>query len=190
MNIQEFLDEHDIVNFSLAGYSLGARFALTLVEAMAPRIKQIILIAPDGIKSSRWYQLASGTRLGNHLLRYTVVHPRPFFWVLSKAYSLKLIEKSVLKFVKAHMDTRDKRLAVYTRWTAFRRIQPNLRRVKQVCRTHRVGLTIFLGEYDAVVKRKAVEKFHKSLIKSNLHYLPCGHAALISEVIYYYANSR
>lgn len=188
--VGNFLSDHDITSFSLAGYSLGGRFALTLVEAMAPRIEQIILIAPDGIKSSRWYQLASGTRLGNCLLRYTVIRPRPFFWVLARAYQLKLIEKSVLKFVEAHMNTRAKRFRVYTRWTAFRRIQPNLRRVTRACNTHQIKVTIFLGEYDEVVKRKAIKKFCESLNYRYLHFISCGHAALISEVFRYYENRR
>ena len=105
-SISRFLDSHGIADFSLVGYSLGARFALTLIEPLAPQIKQLILIAPDGIKSSQWYQLASGTRLGNLLLRHTVVRPHPFFWALKKAYQLEMVEKSVVKFVESHMNTR------------------------------------------------------------------------------------
>jgi pimeloyl-ACP methyl ester carboxylesterase len=188
-SISEFLESHGIVDFSLVGYSLGARFALTLVEAMAARINQLILIAPDGIKSSRWYQLASGSRLGNHLLRHTVVSPRPFFWALRKAYQLKAIEKSVVKFVESHMNTRADRLWVYRRWVTFRHIQPNLREVKRQCNVHRVEVAFFLGEYDAIVKKKAITSFHKSLINSKLHSLPCGHAALIDKVTDYYLSN-
>ena len=188
-SISRFLDSHGIADFSLVGYSLGARFALTLVEAMAPRINQLILIAPDGIKSSRWYQLASGTRPGNLLLRHTVVRPRPFLWALRKAYQLKVIEKSVVKFVESHMNTRADRFWVYRRWVTFRHIQPNLRRVKWQCNAHRIEVTIFLGEYDAVVKKKAIASFHKLLINSSLHLLPCGHAALIEKVTDYYRSS-
>ncbi len=188
--IRSFLKQHNIAKFSLVGYSLGARFALTLVEVMAERIDELILIAPDGIKSSRWYSLASSTWLGNRLLRFTVVRPYPFFWVLAKAHRLGLIEKSVLKFVKSHMDTRTKRLRVFMRWSAFRRIQPNLRQVKLACNAHGVEVIIFLGEHDAVVKKIAIASFHKSLNNSCLHYLPCGHAALISEVCRYYTGNQ
>ncbi len=189
-SITRFLDSHGIDNFSLVGYSLGARFALTLVETMASRIKQLILIAPDGIKSSRWYQLASGTWLGNRLLRYTVVRPHPLFWVLRKAYQLKVVEKSVVKFVESHMNTRADRYWVHQRWVTFRRIQPSLRRVKRECNAHQVRVIIFLGKYDSVVKRKRISAFHKSLKYSMLHYLPSGHATLISKVADYYANGH
>ena len=188
-SISRFLDSHGIADFSLVGYSLGARFALTLVEPLAPRIKQLILIAPDGIKSSQWYQLASGTRLGNHLLRHTVVRPRPFFWALRKAYQLKVVEKSVVKFVESHMNTRADRFWVYRRWVTFRHIQPNLRRVKWQCNAHRIEVTIFLGEYDSVVKKKAIASFHKTLNNSKLNYLPCGHATLIERVADYYLSN-
>ena len=188
-SISRFLESHGIADFSLVGYSLGARFALTLVEPLAPRIKQLILIAPDGIKSSRWYQLASGTILGNYLLRHTVIRPRPFFWILRQAHQLQLINKSVVKFVESHMNTRADRFWVYRRWVAFRHIQPNLSRVKQQCNTYRIEVTIFIGEYDSVVKKKAISSFHKSLNNSRLHYLPCGHAALIEKVTNYYRSS-
>ena len=188
-SIREFLDSYGIDDFSLIGYSLGARFALTLVETMASRIKQLILIAPDGIKSSRWYQLASGTRLGNYLLRHTVIRPRPFFWALRQAHQWQMINKSVVKFVESHMNTRANRFWVYRRWVAFRHIQPNLSRVKRQCNTYRIEVTIFIGEYDAVVKKKAISSFHKSLNNSRLHYLPCGHAALIEKVTDYYRSS-
>jgi pimeloyl-ACP methyl ester carboxylesterase len=174
----------------MVGYSLGARFALTLVESLGTQIDSIILIAPDGIKSSRWYQWASGTWLGNRLLRHTVVRSRLFFRILNQAYRLKIIERSVLKFVEAHMDTRTKRLEVYRRWTALRRIQPNRRRVRQACNTYQISSTFFLGKYDAVVKSRAIVKFHKSLNVSTMNILPCGHANLISEVISYYQNQK
>ncbi|MGB3851138.1 MAG: alpha/beta hydrolase [Tunicatimonas sp.] len=187
-SVSSVLAQYNIDRFSMVSYSLGARFALTLVETLGPRIDSMILIAPDGIKSSRWYQWASGTWLGNRLLRHTVVRPRPFFRILNQAYRLGIIEKSVLKFVKAHMDTRTKRLKVYTRWTAFRRVQPNRRRVRQACNAHQITASFFLGKYDAVVKSRAIVKFHKSLNVSTLIILPCGHANLIREVICYYEN--
>ena len=78
---------------------------------------------------------------------------------------------------------------VYRRWVTFRHIQPNLRRVKWQCNAHRIEVTIFLGEYDAVVKKKAIASFHKTLNNSKLYYLPCGHAALIERVADYYLSN-
>ena len=44
-----FLRAQGITRFSLMGFSLGGRFALTTVEAFAERIDQLFLMAPDGI---------------------------------------------------------------------------------------------------------------------------------------------
>jgi pimeloyl-ACP methyl ester carboxylesterase len=57
--IQHFLLENKIENFCVAGYSLGGKFALATLEAFPEKTRAIILLAPDGIKTSFWYSIAT-----------------------------------------------------------------------------------------------------------------------------------
>ena len=50
--------------FSLLGFSLGGRIALSLYEAMPDKIEKLVLLAPDGLKVNFWYWLATQTWLG------------------------------------------------------------------------------------------------------------------------------
>ena len=180
--VRHFLNTRHIDSFSLMGYSMGGRFVLTLVEYMAKRIRSIILIAPDGVRSNGWYRLASGTIVGAHLLRTTVLHPRPFFIVLKAVRRVGWVQKSVMKFVERHMNTRQKRWLVYRRWTGLRNINPRLRVVIQRINAQDISVEIYLGQYDRIVKAKPIEAFHKKLNNSILHHTPCGHNKLIDEV--------
>ncbi len=179
--VRHFLDEQHITRFSLMGYSMGGRFVLTLVVCFAERIRQIILVAPDGIRSSSWYQFASATVVGNHLLRITVLQPRLFFATLHWAYRRGWVQRSVLRFVESHMNTRGKRWLVYRRWTALRNISPNLAAVIEQANSQSVRVTIYVGTYDKIVNAKQVVALHKKLNNSQLYDLPCGHNKLIDE---------
>ena len=180
--IQHFLKTHAITRFSLMGYSMGGRFALALTGCLAARIDRLILMAPDGIKSSHWYQFASTSALGNYWLRATVTNPKPLFTAIRLARQLGLVEKGVLKFAQGHMDTRRKRHAVYSRWTALRNVKPDLRTVIRQCNEQHIRVEIYLGQYDQIVKAKPVTALRKKLKNSSLCYLSCGHSSLIHEV--------
>ena len=179
--VQHFLDTHNITDFSLMGYSMGGRFALTLVECFSGRIRRMILMAPDGIRSGSWYRFASATVVGNYLLRMTVLYPRPFFAILHWAHRWGWVQKSIMKFVEGYMDTREKRWLVYRRWTALRHIRPDLDAVIQQINLRNISVEIYLGQYDKIVKEKHVFELHKKLTNSKLYYLPCGHNKLIAE---------
>ena len=176
-----FLEREGITNFSLMGYSMGARFALTLVECFAPRIRQVILIAPDGIRPGFWYRFASATTLGNLLLRTAVTRPSVLFTVIKLARRSRVADKSILKFITKRMDTRKRRYAVYCRWTLLRKIKPDLRVIVQHCNQQAVSLRIYVGQYDQIVKATSVVSLHKRLIDSTVYYLPTGHNGLIRE---------
>lgn len=186
--VRHFLDTHTITDFSLMGYSMGGRFALTLVECFAERIRRVILMAPDGIRSSSWYQFASATVVGNYLLRMTVAYPRPFFMALHWAHRWGWVQKSILKFVEGYMNTREKRWLVYRRWTALRHITPDLSTVIQQVNAQNISVEIYLGQYDKIVKEKQVVELHKKLINSQLHHLSCGHNHLINKVAQHFSE--
>ena len=182
--VAHFLKIQQITIFSIMGYSLGGRFALTLVECYAERIEQLILIAPDGIKHSFWYHFSSSTILGNYLLRAWISRPKVFFRVVRLARQSNLIDKSLSKLVLSHMDTRKKRYEVYCRWTGFRLIKPDLPTVIRKCNEQEIYVRTYLGEYDRVIKAKSIIPKLKKLKISRIHCLPCGHNSLLQNVSY------
>src|SRR5690606_39104218 len=53
------LQEQNISRFSILAYSLGGKFALAMLEEFPDRIEKLFLVAPDGIKTSFWYSMAT-----------------------------------------------------------------------------------------------------------------------------------
>ncbi|RMG65803.1 MAG: alpha/beta hydrolase, partial [Bacteroidetes bacterium] len=69
----------------LLGFSLGGKLALCLGSAApAGALRQMILVAPDGIRSHPLHALAVRSRLGRALLAQALAHPawvrRPAHW--------------------------------------------------------------------------------------------------------------
>src|ERR1041384_3075655 len=50
--VEELLVKNNIQTFSVMGFSMGGKFALATLEAFPGRVKEIILLAPDGIKTN------------------------------------------------------------------------------------------------------------------------------------------
>ncbi len=72
--IMTFLRQQGIDRFSVAGFSLGGRFALTTTELFAGRVDALWLFSPDGITISPWYWIAIHTQAGRWLFRYFLAH--------------------------------------------------------------------------------------------------------------------
>ncbi|HEY8971761.1 MAG TPA: alpha/beta fold hydrolase, partial [Puia sp.] len=110
----------------LMGYSMGGRIALSLLEHAPERIDRLILLAPDGLVVNPWYWLATQTRPGRQLFKWTMYHPGWFFLVLRMGNKLGLVNPSVYKFVANYVDNKEIRSALYTRWTGLRLFKPRL----------------------------------------------------------------
>jgi pimeloyl-ACP methyl ester carboxylesterase len=84
-----FLGKENISEFSVMAFSLGGKTALCLAELYPEKIEKLILIAPDGIKTSFWYNLATYPGPIRSLFRYIIFSPKLFFQLASLLYHLK-----------------------------------------------------------------------------------------------------
>ncbi|AKD02231.1 alpha/beta hydrolase [Pontibacter korlensis] len=180
--IEHFLEKQGISQFSLMAFSMGGKFALTLVEYMPQRIQELFLIAPDGIKTSFWYNIATYPGWLQQLFKHTVLRPEPFFRMLRMLHKYNLVHKSLLRFAHYQMDSMPKRLRVYRSWVGFRDLNFDIRKIVKQLNQHHVSVTMFLGEYDEVISPKRVAVFVDALEKGKLVLLKTGHSYLLQEV--------
>ncbi|WP_299756609.1 alpha/beta hydrolase [uncultured Pontibacter sp.] len=180
--VERFLEKQGIQEFSLMGFSMGGKFALTLVEYMPQRIRELFLIAPDGIKTSFWYNIATYPGWLQQLFKRTVVKPEFFFKFLRMLHRYNLVHKSLLRFAHHQMDSTPKRLRVYRSWVGFRDLNFDIRKIVQLLNKHKVPVTMFLGEYDEIISPKRVAVFMDALDKGELVILKTGHSHLLQEV--------
>jgi pimeloyl-ACP methyl ester carboxylesterase len=152
-----------VPRFSVLGFSLGGRIALSLTEAMPAQIEKLVLLAPDGLKVNAWYWLATQTILGNKLFAFTMKHPGWFFSLLKLLNKLRLVNASIFKFVNYYIGDPRARDLLYNRWTGLRRISPNLSTIKKDIRQHHTPVRILYGKHDRIILSSVGEKFRKGI---------------------------
>ncbi len=146
-----FLRTQGISRFSLMGFSLGGRFALTTVEAFSERIDQLFLMAPDGITQNVWYRLATTTTFGRKLFRYVLQHLPLLLHTGHTLVKLGLLERGLMRFAELSLGTPSQRTLAYQSWTQFRKIQPNLVTIANLVNSIPLRVHFFTGAFDQIV---------------------------------------
>jgi pimeloyl-ACP methyl ester carboxylesterase len=147
----------------LIGYSMGGRLALSLLEKIPEKIEKLVLVAPDGVKENIWYWLATQTRFGMGLFRFTMHKPAWFFLLLRLANTFRLVNQSVHKFTARYVDNATVRDELYLRWTTFRRFRPDIREIKRIIRQHKIPVRLLYGQYDRIIRAETGAQFTKGI---------------------------
>lgn len=182
MLVARFLLANGIARFSVAGFSMGGRFALVTAQAFAARIDEVLLLAPDGITNDPWFALATGTQAGRWLLRLFLKNTRLFLALGRGLVQLGLLNASLLRFVQATMQTPAQRTQIYHSWTAFRSVGVPIGTFARTMRQHDVRVRLFLGQFDAVLPRSYTKPLEKALPNCEVTVLPTGHTSLVRRV--------
>jgi len=179
--LQAFLQQEGIERFSVAGYSLGGKFALATVHAFAPRIDHLLLIAADGIKTQFWYSLATYPGVLQRYFKSMVPRPAGFFALLRFMQRLGVVDRGLARFASTQMNTRKKRSRVYYSWTTFRLLQFSMPQVAAQIQLHGLQVHVFVGRYDKIITAQGMQRLLKHLPASSYHLevLPTGHNNLI-----------
>lgn len=180
--IGDFLHVQDIDRFLLVGFSLGGRFALTVLEAFANRIDQLWLIAPDGITRSVWYRAATTTPAGRWLFRSGLRHLSALNRVGHALVQMGLLNRTAMRFAELSLATPEQRKMVYDTWTQFRRIRPDLNAVADLLNTHSVTVRFFTGAFDRIVPGRYILPLTNRLRQYKLTVLKTGHTHLIEQL--------
>ncbi|WP_233507523.1 alpha/beta fold hydrolase [Adhaeribacter pallidiroseus] len=183
--IQKLLDEQQISRFSLMAFSMGGKFALTLLEAFPEKINQVLLVAPDGISTSFWYSVATYPGWLQGLFKRTVVRPARFFKFINWLDNKRLVDPGLIKFAAWQMNSTQKRLRVYKSWVGFRALTFDIRKIVKLLNSQNIKFTLFLGEYDQVISGQRLQVFARSITNSELIILKTGHTFLLHEVATY-----
>ncbi len=185
MMIEKILQENSLrpavgnIHFSLVGYSLGGRMALSIYEKIPSRIEKIILLAPDGLKVNFWYWLSTQTRIGTKLFSFTMKHPAWFFGLLKWLNKLKLVNASIFKFVNYYIGDETIRQLLYKRWTSLRKLKPDLNIIKSSVRDNKTPVRLIYGKHDRIILPARGEKFINGMEENGvLMIIPSGHQVL------------
>lgn len=180
--VTELQQRHGFKQFSLFGYSLGAKIALQLIELFPDSVQKIFLFAPDGIVMNRWYNLAIRYRWSRKLFLSIVSKPGWFLSFVRWSAKLKLISPSREKFVLLHMETEEKRRMVYRVWHVGQLIVPNIDKIKKTIKKQQIDVRLFFGKRDRIIPPAIGHYFCKGIEDHcKLQVMDSGHQLLISK---------
>ncbi len=177
-----FLEQHGIGRFSVAGFSLGGRFALATAHAFADRLDQLILLAPDGITPNPWYRLATRTAVGRALFRQVLNHTPWLHKAGLLLAKLGLVDRSVLRFAEALLASPTQRDLIYHTWLSFRFLLLPMPPLADRLNRHEVWVRIFAGHFDKIMPLDAIQPLTRHLTAYDLTVLRTGHNRLIERV--------
>lgn len=176
--------------FSMLAYSMGGRAAMHLLQQFPQKISRAVLVAPDGLHVNFWYWLATQTSLGNKLFDVTMNHPKWFFAFLDSAGKVRLLNKSIIKFVHHFLDNEEERVGLYRRWTVMRKFRPDLPAIKKICSEKNIPLHLVFGSYDRIILSKRADVFkgeqniQVKIIEAGHQLLKDKYASQIASLLY------
>ena len=177
-----FLEKEGLERFSIGGFSMGGKFALSALESFPTQINRIILLAPDGIKTSFWYSLATYPIAIRSLFKSMILHPNRLYKITKALRAVKLIDNGLLRFAELQMDTEEKRRRVYYSWVYFRHFKFDLALIAKLIHTHKIDFVLYTGRYDKVIPPENMNRLLKHLpSKYSNTILEAGHNDLINK---------
>jgi pimeloyl-ACP methyl ester carboxylesterase len=183
-----FLEQKQIDRFSVMGFSMGGKIALTLLEQFPQKIEELTLIAPDGVKTSFWYSLATYPGWTKKYFRKVVISSTYFQKLALTFRRLRLVDKGIVRFAHNQMNTRQKRLRVYYSWMVFRELTFDMAHTASLVNQYQIPVSMFLGSYDRIITKKNMQVLLKKLHRHHLIILDTGHNHLLEEVASYFAR--
>ena len=187
--IEIFLQSKNILNFSVVGFSMGGKFALATLEAFPDRISSCFLIAPDGIKTSFWYSMATYPVVFRKFFKGMINDYNRFKRLAEWLHRSNLVDGGLIRFADYQMGTEEKRKRVYYSWVVFRLLHFDMKGIAQLINANNIRLTIITGKYDKVIKPENMQALLKYVPKANFHILEAGHSGLILESLSYLRQS-
>jgi len=177
--IEMILKENKFSNdtFSLAGYSLGGRICLKLIEKYPDRINHTLLLAPDGIKMFLLQYLATQNMFSKPLFSFTIRHPQWFLTLIKSLKVLKIVQPSIADFVYRLMADKEERTTLYNRWMMFKYLHPDIDKVKENIVSKNMKVDIIIGEYDKLIKPSTINGLKEGIDDAHItiHKFPTGH---------------
>jgi pimeloyl-ACP methyl ester carboxylesterase len=163
------------------GYSMGARLALNLLQHVPERISRLVLLAPDGINMNFWYRLATQTKAGNRIFRFTMKNPGWFLALLKSIKQLRLANKTLVKLTSNYLNDEHRREQLYQRWTCMRTIKPDIKKIRTIISDRQIPVRIAFGQHDPVILAKKAHSFCKGMdALCHIQIIDTGHAVLQS----------
>jgi pimeloyl-ACP methyl ester carboxylesterase len=180
-----FIENEQLTRFSMAGFSMGARFALATFESFPEKTHRLFLIAPDGIRMNAWYTLLTYPVLMRKFFKSMILNHDRFVKTLQLMSQMRLVKPAQAKFAVHQMSSEPRRRRVYYSWVVFRLLKFDLQELAALINSHETPVIFIVGKYDHVISVESLNGFLRRLKNYKLKTVDSGHLALMGEAVQY-----
>lgn len=173
----------------LMGFSLGGRIAMKIAELFPERVTHLYLLAPDGLTVSPFYRFSTLNPAGRYLFRKSIDKSDTLIRLAGLLKKYRFIDDKKYQLAMYHLESRDYRQRVYDVWMVFRKIKPDLVKLRRLIASHPLQVHQFFGKYDRIILsawgeylRKGLEnKVKTTVIESGHQLVRYGHLESIAQ---------
>lgn len=168
--------------FSVMGYSIGANFALSLIEFFAAEIDSLVLMAPDGLAVHRGFHFLRRHFIGKKLFRSLTYGKNLATGGLNTLRRFRLLDEALHKIAYNEVDTPQKRLDVYYTLNFIRHISPDIEAIVLLINQHHIQTTLVFGQFDTLFPRSSGVNFVSAINHAEVLEVPMGHWLVTKEL--------
>ncbi len=180
--VQGIKNNFGVEKFSLAGFSLGGRVCLNILELQPNWVDKAVLLAADGLQKNFRYNLATRNPAGKIIFRKLIDNPERWIGKMAWLRKYRLVDESRFKFARTRLTDDTIRHQLSYVWPVMSRLIPNITLVKWNINKYKVQTHVVMGKHDRIFPPVQGERFIKNLKYARLHMLDTGHNLLKEEL--------
>ncbi len=178
-----FRAHEGIQEFSMIGFSLGAKVLLATLETFPEAVRSITLIAPDGIRLNTWYKLATSCQPFTYIFKQTISKPWIFYRFISLLERLYIVDKRLARFTRSQMKTHVLRSKVFYTWMVYRAFSFSTSKIAAIVNQKNIATTIILGDNDKVINYSKIKSLIHKIDRYELETLKANHYNLLRKAL-------
>jgi pimeloyl-ACP methyl ester carboxylesterase len=181
--VRELKIQFNVDKVSLAGYSIGGRVCLKLVELIPESIDKVVLLASDGLRFNSFYYFLTRTTSGGSLFNNFLKNPKPYNVFIETAKKLGMINTVRYNFAMRYVRAEKDREFLLKVWPCLSLLIPDINRLKSIVAQHNIKLGVFMGKHDTIIPPSLGIGFKKNIPFADLVILDKGHKILDADTI-------
>ncbi len=185
---EEWFKIHGRQRISLMAYSIGANFALILVEEYPDLIDELILMAPDGLAPYKGFSFLQHKPAGRLLFKTATKSKWLMPGILKTLKRFNTIDDSLYTIAYNEVDTPKKREDVFYTLNLIRFLQPDMDKVIRNIHQHRIKCRFIFGRDDMLFPLKPAADIIATINNVQVHEVPMGHWLVTKELDNYLVN--
>ncbi|MCK9480509.1 MAG: alpha/beta hydrolase [Bacteroidia bacterium] len=157
------------------GYSIGARYAISLTCLLPHLFKSCILLAPDGFQKVNVVQICARHQW---IPRFLIHHPDIVFFILKLLTFIQILPEGVFQFYLQKFNSIPKRARLFTVWLQTAAISFSKTQIQQCFQDYSISTFCILGKEDRIIKPSIQSTVQRIFPEARIRIVNEGHALI------------